>query len=172
MGFRFQKRIKIGKGLGINISKSGITPSYRNKRGAINKKGYSVRTGIPGLTYRKSFNKTKNNGCILFLFIPLVVFGIISSCSSTNNMDSEKPCIDTNCADYTSQSSAQSAYNADPDCRGDLDADNDGIACEEPGNSVTICPTTSNCGCSNKTKSQCEVSPCCKWIVGEGCKCN
>lgn len=33
------------------------------------------------------------------------------------------------------------------------------------------CPTTSNCGCSNKNKLECQTSPCCQWIVGTGCKC-
>lgn len=67
MGFRFQKRIKLGKNFGVNLSKSGISPSYRNKRGSISTKGYSVRTGIKGLTYRKKIKKTKNNGCLLTL---------------------------------------------------------------------------------------------------------
>lgn len=64
MAFRFNKRIKLGKGLGINVSKSGITPSYRTKRGSLSSKGYSVRTGIPGLSYRKTFSKPKNSGCL------------------------------------------------------------------------------------------------------------
>lgn len=92
---------------------------------------------------------------------------IIVGCSE----GSEAPCRDTNCADYISQSAAQADFNADPECRNDLDADKDGIACEEPGNSVTSCANTSNCGCSNKNKSPCEADPCCQWIVGEGCKC-
>lgn len=48
MAFRFNKRISIGKRLGINVSKSSITPSYRTKKASISSKGYSVRTGIPG----------------------------------------------------------------------------------------------------------------------------
>jgi hypothetical protein len=39
------------------------------------------------------------------------------------------------------------------------------------GSGSSGCPTTSSCGCSNKTKAQCEVSPCCKWTVGQGCGC-
>jgi len=81
-------------------------------------------------------------------------------------------CRDINCANYTSQAAAQAAYEADPECRNDLDADNDGIACEEPGNSVKTCATNSNCGCSNKNKAPCQSDPCCRWVVGEGCKCN
>lgn len=100
--------------------------------------------------------------------VRLFFFGImlfLASCAK------ETTCADTNCADYTSQSAAQSAFEADPECRGDLDADNDGTACEELGNSVTNCPQTSNCGCSGKNKSPCEADPCCKWVVGEGCEC-
>lgn len=175
MAFKFNKRIKLGKGLGINVSKSGITPSYRNKRGSLGSKGYSVRTGIPGLTYRKKFSKTKNVGCLIVLFSFLFVI-ISVSCESVENekMDEidSKGCRDTNCANYTSQSAAQAAFDTDPECRNDLDADNDGIACEEPGNSVKNCASTSNCGCSNKNKSPCQADPCCRWVVGEGCKCS
>ena len=69
MSFRFQKRVKIGKGLGVNISKSGITPSYRSKKGSVSSKGYSVRTGIPGLNYRKSFSKSSKSGCVILFFV-------------------------------------------------------------------------------------------------------
>lgn len=82
MSLRFNKKINLGKGLGINISKSGITPSYRSKRGSLSYKGYSVRTGIPGLTHKKIFCKSKNNGCLfgLFFFILLrLTLSIISS---------------------------------------------------------------------------------------------
>ena len=75
MSFRFQKRIKLGKGLGINVSKSGITPSYRTKKGSVSSKGYSVRTGIPGLTYRKVFSKSSKSGCATS-FLILIVFSI------------------------------------------------------------------------------------------------
>jgi len=54
MGFRFGTRTNLGKGFGLNISKSGVTPSVRTKFGSISSKGFSVRTGIPGVSYRKS----------------------------------------------------------------------------------------------------------------------
>ncbi|MGB3467342.1 MAG: hypothetical protein WBA74_18810 [Cyclobacteriaceae bacterium] len=90
-------------------------------------------------------------------------------------------CRDTNCEDYRSQMAAQADFENDPDCHGDLDGDNDGIACEqyfidndpEPDHDPDIkpdCPKTSNCGCSKKRKSEC-ASDCCQWIVGKGCKC-
>jgi hypothetical protein len=75
MGFRFQKRIKLGGGLGLNISKSGISPSLRTKAGTISNKGFSVRTGVPGASYRKSFNTSKSSGC-LFAFIMYLGLGV------------------------------------------------------------------------------------------------
>ncbi len=54
MGFRYQKRTNLGKGLGLNICKSGISPSIRTKSGTLSGKGYSLRSGIPGMTYRKT----------------------------------------------------------------------------------------------------------------------
>ncbi|WP_408611518.1 DUF4236 domain-containing protein [Flavivirga abyssicola] len=73
MGFRFQKRIKLGKNLGVNISKSSITPSYRTKKGSISSKGYSIKTGIPGLTYRKIFSKSSRGGCLVVLMVFLML---------------------------------------------------------------------------------------------------
>lgn len=66
MGFRFQKRINFGKGIGLNISKSGITPSVRTKSGSLSTKGYSIKTGISGVGYRKNFSNSKNSGCTFF----------------------------------------------------------------------------------------------------------
>ncbi len=81
MSFRFNKRISLGKGLGLNISKSGIAPSYRSKRGSVSSKGYSVRSRIPGLTYRKTFSKSNNSGCLV-VFLFHMVLGFAISCSS------------------------------------------------------------------------------------------
>lgn len=66
MGFRFQKRINLGKGFGLNISKSGVSPSLRTKSGSISSKGFSVKTGVPGISYRKSY---KSSGCLLIILL-------------------------------------------------------------------------------------------------------
>ncbi|OOV18629.1 DUF4236 domain-containing protein [Flavobacterium sp. LM4] len=72
MGFRFQKRIRLGGGLGLNISKSGISPSLRTKMGTFSKNGYSNKTGIPGLRYQSS-------GClVIFAFTGLLTFLIFT----------------------------------------------------------------------------------------------
>ncbi|SMC35334.1 DUF4236 domain-containing protein [Cellulophaga tyrosinoxydans] len=73
MAIRFNKRVKIIKGLGVNISKSGISPSVRTKSGSLSSKGYSIKTGIPGLTYRKTFSRTKNSGCLVSMLITLTI---------------------------------------------------------------------------------------------------
>ena len=68
MGFRFQKRIKLGGGLGLNISNSGISPSFRTKMDTFSKNGYSTKTGIPGVRYQ-------NSGClVLFIFTGFLAF--------------------------------------------------------------------------------------------------
>ncbi len=59
MGIRYQKRIKLGKGVGLNVSKSGVSPSLRTKYGSIGPKGFSIRTGIPGLSYRGGKNNNE-----------------------------------------------------------------------------------------------------------------
>ncbi len=99
MGIQFRKRIKLGKGIGVTISKSGITPSYRSKKGSISSKGYSINTGIPGLSYRKTFKKTKNNGCLasllLCILIPLLAIPISCKTDKTNDVSSVKTNKDT-----------------------------------------------------------------------------
>lgn len=74
MSFKFQKRVKLWKGFGLNISKSSITPSYRSKKGSISSKGYSIRTGIPGLSYRKTFSKSSGCVVVLVVYIALSIF--------------------------------------------------------------------------------------------------
>ena len=76
MGFRYRKRIKLGKGVGLNISKSGITPSIRTKRGTISSRGYTIKTGVKGVSYRKTFTKSKPMGCLGILFLIVSVFTI------------------------------------------------------------------------------------------------
>ncbi|MCV9930436.1 DUF4236 domain-containing protein [Flavobacterium sp. LS1R49] len=66
MGFRFQKRIKLAGGLGLNLSKSGIYPSLRTSKGTISPKRLSIRTGISGINYQNNFSKAKNSGYVLF----------------------------------------------------------------------------------------------------------
>ncbi|MRT17578.1 DUF4236 domain-containing protein [Vitellibacter sp. q18] len=78
MGFRYQKKINLGKGFGLNISKSAVSPSLRTKRGSLSSKGYSIRSGIPGVTYRKTFSTNKNDGCLsVFTFLVFLIFFII-----------------------------------------------------------------------------------------------
>jgi len=52
MGLRYYRRVNLGNGLGLNLSKSGVSTSYRAPWGSIGTSGYSIRTGVPGLVYR------------------------------------------------------------------------------------------------------------------------
>ena len=86
MSFRFNKRVKLGKGLGVNISKSGITSSYRSKTGSVSSKGFSIRTGVPGITYRKTFSKSKKSGCLVILIFFLLMSSILTIVSCKNEI--------------------------------------------------------------------------------------
>jgi len=112
-----------------------------------------------------------NNLSLFNYFLSLLIFTLLLISCNKQDSSAGPSCEDTNCSNYTSQADAQAAFNLDPECRADLDADKDGIACEENGNMPTICPTTPNCGCSGINKSACQTNPCCRWIVGDGCKC-
>ena len=72
MGFRFYKRVNYGDGVGLNVSKSGLSPSIRTSLGSFGSRGFSIRTGIPGLSYRGGTGK---NGAIILL-ITLAVTGV------------------------------------------------------------------------------------------------
>jgi hypothetical protein len=63
MGFRFQRRINLGGGWGLNTSGSGGSLSRRTRHGSIGTKGFSLRSGIPGLSYRQSWGK--NSGAVV-----------------------------------------------------------------------------------------------------------
>jgi hypothetical protein len=75
MGFRFSKRIPVSKGTGINVSKSGLSVSHRSKYGAFGTKGFSIRTGIAGLSFRQSWSGFGKGGGLETL-LALLLFAI------------------------------------------------------------------------------------------------
>ena len=75
MGFRYQRRVRLRSGLGLNFSKSGITPSYRTRGGSIGTRGFSLRSGIPGLSYRGSWGRG-GSGAAIGLLVVLAVVGV------------------------------------------------------------------------------------------------
>src|SRR5262249_49149462 len=98
MPFTFFKRIPINRNTGINVSGSGVSVSTRHKYGSIGTRGFSIRTGIPGLTFRQSWSggrRRRTSGLeallilglsILFIYIAwnalvlavLIVYNIVS----------------------------------------------------------------------------------------------
>lgn len=86
MGFRYQKRVRLSKNLYLNVGRRGISPGMRTKWGSVNTRGFNIRTGIPGLTYRKSL---KNSGCMLFMLVFLTVstaLVTLATCSHRENI--------------------------------------------------------------------------------------
>ena len=61
MGFRFQKRIRIFKGLTLNLSKSGTSWTLGGRRTSVNVRGNKVTgtVGVPGtgLSYRETLSE-------------------------------------------------------------------------------------------------------------------
>ncbi len=77
MPLKYFRRLNAGDGVGINISGSGLSVSKRTKYGSFGTSGFSIRTGIPGLSYRSSWGGSKSNGLsglILLLFSVLVIY--------------------------------------------------------------------------------------------------
>lgn len=60
---------------------------------------------------------------LLSLLLVLSIFGCETS-------DSAAPCIERVCGDFTYQEDAQEAFDGNPSCYENLDADSDGIPCE------------------------------------------
>jgi len=74
MGFRYYRRVNLGNGWGLNLNKTGISTSRRTKWGSFGPNGFSMRTGIKGLTYRSGSGK---DGGAFWLLILLIISGFI-----------------------------------------------------------------------------------------------
>jgi hypothetical protein len=83
MPVQFNKRVNLGNGLGVNISKSGFSSSYRTKYGTFGSRGFSIKTGIPGVTFRHRFSKSKKLedallGLVILLFVgAFILVGVL-----------------------------------------------------------------------------------------------
>lgn len=74
---------------------------------------------------------TKYNALISLVVLLLALYGCNKKCESSN------------CSEYSTQTSAQTSFDADRECHSDLDSDNDGLACEHLTASTTKCQTSS-----------------------------
>ncbi|MGL2965895.1 hypothetical protein [Flavobacterium sp. XGLA_31] len=75
MGLRYYKRVGGNKGFGLNFSGTSISSSYRTKYGSIGSKGFSIRTGIPGLTFRSGYGRGKNKGVTALIILTVIATG-------------------------------------------------------------------------------------------------
>lgn len=73
MSLRYQRRINLGRGLGINLSKSGVSMSKRTPFGSIGTSGYSIKSGIPGLFFRKYSGNKKGAGKDFALMVLIIM---------------------------------------------------------------------------------------------------
>ena len=76
MPFRFQKRIRLAKGISLNVGKKGLSSIRVGKRGAgvsTGRRGTRVTAGVPGTGM--SANKKVGGGCLL----PLAVLALVTS---------------------------------------------------------------------------------------------
>jgi hypothetical protein len=64
MGFRFQKRIRLFKGVTLNLSKSGTSVSVGGRGASLNLKGDKITgtVGVPGtgLSYRETMSASQS----------------------------------------------------------------------------------------------------------------
>lgn len=75
MGFNYSKRVNLGNGVGLNVSKSGVSSSYRGKYGSIGSRGFSIKTGIPGLSFRGGWggSRSRNGNEAIIKFVVWVI---------------------------------------------------------------------------------------------------
>lgn len=64
-----------------------------------------------------------------------------------------------NCSDFPYQEDAQAVYDANPADPNNLDADNDGIACEENAHRPTTPPTQTDSGPATETATPSASAP-------------
>jgi len=55
----------------LNLSKSGASVSARTRVGSIGTRGFSIRSGIPGLGYRRRWGSGSSVGALLGLVVAL-----------------------------------------------------------------------------------------------------
>ncbi|UOX34320.1 excalibur calcium-binding domain-containing protein [Flavobacterium sediminilitoris] len=76
-------------------------------------------------------NNNFNSSYFLLIAICIMLFSF-TSCSESSDSDEVivSNCPTKNCSDFSTQSQAQSTFNSNRNCYKNLDADGDGIACE------------------------------------------
>ena len=83
MGFRFQRRIRIGPGLRINLSKSGVSTSVGGRGGwfTFGPRGTRTTVGLPGtgLSYtEQSKSRVGTGGALVVTLLVLLVLVVLA----------------------------------------------------------------------------------------------
>ncbi|WP_035647568.1 excalibur calcium-binding domain-containing protein [Flavobacterium sp. ASV13] len=76
--------------------------------------------------------KHKKITILLFSLLSIIAFSISCSDSgeTSSNSNTSSNCPTKTCGDFATRAQAQAAYNNNKSCYKNLDADGDGIACE------------------------------------------
>ncbi len=95
------------------------------------RRGYYKKDGtyVQGHYVSSGSGRKRNNrsGCAGILLV-LIIFIIGMSCTDTSDCESKT------CSDFSTQPEAQLIFDRDRSCYENLDADDDGIACENLSN--------------------------------------
>ncbi len=77
MGLRFHKRIGIVRGLGLNLSKTGVSLTLGGRGASVNLRGGKItgNAGVPGtgLSYRERLDNKSGGGVVVTLLILIAV---------------------------------------------------------------------------------------------------
>jgi hypothetical protein len=86
MGLRFRRRLRIGRGLWLNVSKSGVSTSIGTKGLTFNigRRGTQTTVGLPGsgLSFRSKrepFGASSGRGSGAMIAVALVAIAIIAA---------------------------------------------------------------------------------------------
>ena len=61
----------------MNLSGSGLSLTQRTKWGSWGTRGFSIRTGIPGLYYRKRYRKKEGDSTGIVILLAALVFPLV-----------------------------------------------------------------------------------------------
>ena len=80
MGIRFWKRIRLGKGITLNLSKSGpsISAGPRGAKVTLGRRGLRTTAGLPGTGISYSQQHSSSDGTLTVVLGVLIVLAVIA----------------------------------------------------------------------------------------------
>lgn len=94
------------------------------RRGYYKKDGTYVQGHFVNARNKSMRNKKNKSGCTTVFILGILLTIFLSCTDTTSNCETKR------CSDFQTQSEAQQIFDLDRICYGNLDNDNDGLACE------------------------------------------